>query len=365
MLPIFAILLLLYFFDLTPLYSLLVVWVALLVAEYYLSSQSILFYGMLLFASPVFAYFVQAFGFSIRLWLSSVAAQCLSYADATATAVGNGIVWKGELFWVDDACIGIKMAGVGVVVGLAIMGFQAKYYRKEWRTWVVFITLALLPLLVIWGNLARLLSIVVLKAPSGSLGHELLGILALFIYVALPIYGLSYCLIRQKWACHAGNYTSSYRQSQSPLWLWIALLGMGALSLKQTFPQENRAMPDLRPPKSIVGNKSVERLASGIWKSVDDNGRLWYFKGPLKGYKSDHSPMVCWKGSGYKLSWIRVSQQEYQGELHKEEGRLHTRWWYQDVEAKTKTCQQWEWRIGSLLGREYWLVNVTEATGTP
>jgi exosortase N len=88
---------------------------------------------------------------------------------------------------------------------------------------------------------------------------------------------------------------------------------------------------------------------------------LIYVKPAVSFYSADHSPIICWKGSGYKIVQEQIieinNQRVYFSELLQNNDHLYTTWWY-DCGAE-KTISQFKWRTRSLIkGNKYLLVNV-------
>ena len=84
-------------------------------------------------------------------------------------------------------------------------------------------------------------------------------------------------------------------------------------------------------------------------------------------YHAEHSPLICWRGSGYEI--VEVERRRapdgagelYVGTLRRGGERLRTAWWMSNGERNT--IRQAEWRADMAGGaRGYALVNVTAAT---
>jgi hypothetical protein len=91
---------------------------------------------------------------------------------------------------------------------------------------------------------------------------------------------------------------------------------------------------------------------------------LVYLKPIGRFYAAEHSPLVCWAGSGFALTESGEDPGGfYLGKLQKEapDGQretLYTAWWYDNGAQQTNS--QWAWRWAELRGsRPFFLVNVT------
>ena len=115
--------------------------------------------------------------------------------------------------------------------------------------------------------------------------------------------------------------------------------------------------------KSLKGfEKSV--ASTNIIK-LENDSVLIYIKPPVGFFGADHSPKICWSGSGYKLKnqkETRLEQYLIQTSelIDKEDNILYTAWWFDN--GSDKTGLQLEWRTKSLNGAApFRLINVTTA----
>ena len=105
--------------------------------------------------------------------------------------------------------------------------------------------------------------------------------------------------------------------------------------------------------------KTIEK--DGILKYKNDV-ILVYLK-PIPGfYAAEHSPLICWQGSGYIFGQVKsmlINDIEiYTGVLKKGDETLQTAWWYDN--GKSQTASQTEWRTAILKGEpNFNLVNIT------
>ena len=89
---------------------------------------------------------------------------------------------------------------------------------------------------------------------------------------------------------------------------------------------------------------------------------LVYVKPIPEFFTGEHTPLLCWKGSGYEFRSIKktlvAGREIYVGQMEKQGEKLFTAWWY--ANGKTLTIDQWEWRLRMLKGEEkFCLINVT------
>ena len=116
-------------------------------------------------------------------------------------------------------------------------------------------------------------------------------------------------------------------------------------------------------PAGLPAGCTTSRLADGITRFSNDT-ILVYVK-PIRGfYDTEHTPLVCWRGSGYTFESVWEEQEAgrrwYAGILQKGDERLYTAWWYDN--GQTRTVSQAHWRSLDLAGAPgFSLVSVTAA----
>jgi exosortase N len=122
------------------------------------------------------------------------------------------------------------------------------------------------------------------------------------------------------------------------------------------------------PETTIVDVRSAEMVAmpmkNGITRFSGDDV-LIYVKSIPEFFSGEHTPLFCWRGSGYTFSKIQESEingrMMYIGELTKGDEILHTAWWYSN--GRTETTSQFEWRWKMFADQDrFYLINVTSAT---
>jgi hypothetical protein len=89
---------------------------------------------------------------------------------------------------------------------------------------------------------------------------------------------------------------------------------------------------------------------------------LIYVKPIPEFFSGEHTPLLCWQGSGYEFEKIANNsvgdKNIYSGILKKDQDELHTAWWYTD--GTTYTIDQYTWRSEMMKnGKRFCLINVT------
>ena len=79
-------------------------------------------------------------------------------------------------------------------------------------------------------------------------------------------------------------------------------------------------------------------------------------------FSSEHNPMYCWKGSGYKMKQFNKyninNNTVYIGDIVKNKSTIYTAWFYSN--GKICTTKQLQWRWKSFINQEpFYLVSVS------
>ena len=105
------------------------------------------------------------------------------------------------------------------------------------------------------------------------------------------------------------------------------------------------------------------KLADGVLK-FEDAGSLIYLK-PTAYYAPGHDPMICWTGSGYEFTDIRLSPingiMVYTATLKKGADSIYAAWWFDN--GTLQTAEQLKWRWAAAQGQaQFYLVNINAPT---
>jgi exosortase N len=207
--------------------------------------------------------------------------------------------------------------------------------------------------------------------------HNAAGIAGLGLYVFLPLYFLIHFL--------AKKYAHKVQQNAIPLWTKLSNIasteqrsaalsenifqGIMILSLvyisffsindKKTYTPSTqltiKTLEDNNCPKKIVKDGILSYQNADI---------LVYIKPIIGFYAAEHSPLICWQGSGYTFGQVNTATiknvEIYRGVLKNNQDTLQTAWWYDN--GMTRTTSQTVWRAALLKGeKDFNLVNVTSA----
>lgn len=314
-------------------------------------------------ASPLFKYVAGILSFPLRLALTARAAGVLSSLGLEAEAAGNILMIRGEEFSVDPACAGLSMLSLSLILAVFVLAHLQHRGGRPWPWWLAGLLLAGMLVLNLVANLLRILLLVLFQVLPGNPLHDVLGLLCLALYALIPFYLLARLVYRRlskrELAGPAGLASTpvSLRGSLFFNFLLVLLLaGIGTcLSGKQPDLAQNQV-------QQIPGFEQKE-MANGV-TSYRNSQALVYLKPVPAFYSTEHHPLICWEGSGYKFRHVQQRQfgpyTVYFGELQKKQDKLYTAWWMDN--GAHRTIRQWDWRWRMLKGEaDFKLVNVTVA----
>ena len=331
----------------------------------------------LLLLSPGLRYGMAVFGFPIRLQLSTWAGALLHGVGMNVAVEGNVLIRDGVEMAVDPACMGLQMTGVSVLVALFLLIWHEKQTQRRVSTgWVAAYGLAVVGLTLVC-NLIRIVLLVVFGAMPDTAAHESIGLACVLVYAWLPAWGLAWALVRYTGWYEASDDGPGQKAALSRSGVWgfgLVTLGVGLMAFAAR-PTNVVARPNpviLRTIDAPLSESTPRRarlavayaqqmLPGGTLKLTRPN-RLVYLKPQPDWFSSDHSPMVCWRGSGYDLRHVRETtlngHPAYAAELVRNGQVLQTAWWFTNGQATT--ISQVTMRSLMLRGQKgFVLVNVT------
>jgi exosortase N len=330
-------------------------------AEVLLGRINMLSIFLLLFMSPVFYQVTVILGFPIRLQLSQMAGIVLQAIGAHIQVEGNIILVNGNDFAVDEACMGLNMTVISMLMAVFIVANHCRVTSRSVSFGKLTIFFCAAFALNIVANLFRIVLLVFFHVIPENPMHEVTGIVCLILYLLIPLYAFG------KWIVYRyGQPVSSpsdlalrinFRSRCGLVLLSAALLVLGwELNQKRASGTPARVVVTAPGLKAEVLDHEVTKLAN--------EKMLIYIKPIQEFFSGEHTPLICWKGSGYKFKNIgttRVGVDEvYCGQLTRRGETLFTAWWYDN--GKTKTISQLNWRLRTAKGeKKFSLINVTAA----
>lgn len=313
---------------------------------------------LIVFMSPFFIQVVTILGFPLRLMLSDYAGTLLNMVGVNVRVQGNIMILDGAMFSVDEACMGLNMLVISMLMGVFTLAYRYRLSSTVLGFFSTGIFFSIVFILNMITNIIRIIVLVYFHIPPEKPMHEFVGILCLVVYVVIPLHFLS------RWFVRRYGKLRSEKESQ-PMFsrnnlaciiiLPLVVLCVGA-SMRQKGQASNIGHANVR-----FGQVIPEILDDGITK-VSTKELLIYVKTIPEFFTGEHTPLMCWKGSGYEFSGVATvtvaGVSIYKGTLIKDVNTLHTAWWYSN--GQIKTISQLDWRMRMLKGEDkFCLVNVT------
>ncbi|HEX8039193.1 MAG TPA: exosortase N [Chryseosolibacter sp.] len=313
---------------------------------------------LIVFMSPFFVQVVTILGFPLRLLLSAYAAAFLNLLKVNVQAEGNVMILGDSIFSVDEACMGLNMVVMSMLMGVFVLAFR---YRISGTTLglfasVIFFTATFV--LNVITNVIRIMVLVYFRIPPQNPMHDFLGVVCLVFYTVIPLYFLGGWLVR-KYGKPRKDSPEGWFVSR---WSFVLVAILPLLVLWTGTRIETRLnSAGVGHANVQFGNLRPEQLEDGITK-LSTETLLIYVKTIPEFFTGEHTPLMCWKGSGYEFSGVATATVAgvaiYKGRLVRDGKSLHTAWWYSNGE--TRTISQVEWRLRMLKGEaRFCLINVT------
>lgn len=313
---------------------------------------------LLIIISPVMFFLTEVLGFEIRLYLSKIAVSVLKLINNDYSYSGNIILIGQNEFHVDTECMGLKMVILSMFITLIFISYQQRKKKGSINALYIIPALIIAYALVIISNLARIILITLFQSAPNSLSHELIGILCFIVYMVVPIWFVVKLI----------PIRIVYEQPKEEIKLNKAIYFSITAVLLVLFSVYFFINLD-SDSSSETENVSLTYFADDYSCSVEEHNvmkltnkdYLIYIKPASSFYSAEHTPIICWKGSGYKVIKEQVIETEgikiYYSELQKDKDKLYSCWWYDS--GDDKTISQITWRMNNLIsGDKYHLVNL-------
>lgn len=326
--------------------------------EYHYGKLSSIPLFLVIIVSPVAVFVSEAIGFEIRLWLTKVAANILQFMNSDYNHSGNIILIGKNEFHVDSECMGLKMVLLSMFISLIFITYQQQKKKGQVRLFFIVLSLLVSYSLVILSNLARIIIITLFQSPPDTFSHEFIGIICFIVYVVLPLW----IIIKRIPVRTMENSGEQYFQSSRLVFLSILMVLMFLFSLYRftTIGAKEEVQADALSTDYFSNGLSCSVEEHNVLKLANED-YLIYIKPAADFYSADHSPIICWKGSGYKVIKEQIIStpgiKVYYSELKKDKDILYSTWWYDC--GNDKTISQYKWRFNNLIyGSNYHLINV-------
>lgn len=348
-----------WYYSVTAFYFFTLMLYALLMVEIYWGRQPVLVLFLVAFMSPVFQLVAVIIGFPVRLMLSSWAGQLMGWAGADVDVQGNLMTVQGAGFTVDDACMGLNMLAVSLLAGVWTIAHHGRLLNRQLPVHMLVAFFLVVFLFNLLSNLLRIVVLVMFRISAGSPLHEVMGLVCLAVYVFVPVYFLGRWWIR-RWGLPG---SMPERRTLPGTLFSFALVALAALILAMgvSIGRKKSGPSTVEPVKVHFPGFAATAMHDGVTK-LNDHETLVYIKPIPEFFSAEHTPLLCWKGSGYAFKTVRETTIDdlpiYTGTLTRDGSTLYTAWWYSNGTVHTRDQTVWRWRMLKGEGR-FCLVNVT------
>ena len=333
------------------------VFTILLLFENFIGKISLNFFFVLLLLSPLFKFFSDTLSFPLRLWLSDTVAKTITLAGMHARAAGNIITIDGYDFYIDQACAGLNMLSISLLICLFILSYHQKKNERYLSFYSLLTMLILTFLLNIVSNFFRIMMIVIFKIMPGTAMHDLVGMSTLIVYVILPLIALSGPFVQR-----FGKINPEKKDRATAHLLRYPVLHFmffGVIIFLSIHSAENLQTAHSNSKHITLKGYQKTFLQNNVLK-FESKEALIYMK-PTSFYAPEHNPMICWTGSGYEFQLIKKEiikgTEIYTGTLLKGNDKIYASWWFDNGNMKTINQLQWRWNAARG-DQKFYLVNV-------
>lgn len=320
--------------------------------------QLVLF--LLLFMSPFIQQIMVILGFPIRLQLSAWAGYLLELAGMNIQVEGNVMILNGAAFSVDQACIGLNMLATSLLMGVFLLAHQYRTRKLSLSFLHLIAFFVIVFILNAGSNLLRIIVLVLFRIGPDHVLHQWIGIICMLIYIVMPLY------FTGKWM--VGRFGKPLKRDEADAPVKISPKGKITLTIISILIvitgiaiRQSRSTSTL--PHILFHREGFDTtlLDGGVTKVYNEN-LLLYFKTIPEFFSAEHTPLFCWRGTGYTFGKVKKTTVQgheiYTGHLQKTGGNLYTAWWYTNGTLHTVDQVTWRWHM--LTGKpRFVLVNVT------
>ena len=233
---------------------------------------------------------------------------------------------------------------------LILISFFEKNKSKYFTNVGLLLSIVSSLVFVVIANLFRIVMIVLTEAAPETTLHELLGLISMVVFVFIPLYFFLPKI--SKYFSNPSTTSPSVKNVNNLLRnvsICIFLIGICVANhkhptvVKEILDEKTRAV-------SIDGyQKDVLQFPNDLEVvELKSNQHLIYIKSQYPYRITNHSPLICWQGSGFEIkneNVLEVNQhQVFTAELVSPNDRYYTAWWYDNGDFKTIGNFDWRWK---------------------
>jgi exosortase N len=218
---------------------------------------------------------------------------------------------------IDTACMGLSMFKTGLLSGALLLTLEEKRHQKYFNIIQIFLFCCLLIVLNIISNYFRIITLILFNCTEENALHHTIGLLCFVFYQITPMLFLIRFFKPKKENIKA-------KKDLYPIFFTIipAIL-IFATSFEIKKEQHYNLLENLNPEyqnqKGVWVNKEVFKIVTPK--------KLIYIK------TSNHKPLVCWTGAGYKIIESKEvkkgNEKIWRVKMEKNQIEYYSYWWYE------------------------------------
>jgi exosortase N len=308
--------------------------------------------------TPIVKYFFDVFGFPVRLALTDFSVYVLDTLSSVEYASkGNVILKNGIPFTVEPACMGLKLVVTSYLFGLLFISQTERKKHSSFSLLSILLVIGFTTFLVVLTNATRIILLVYFEIAPEETMHDIIGILCFICFTAIPLYYFtSKVPLKNRLKKVEAHEIHPKPFFKSLSVAFIVLICITNIAFVKKWDME----VDEASTKIQIPGYSNELLKSNVVK-LESQHAMIYIKPPKPFYTSDHSPFMCWTGSGYTIGNEEVKSVNgfdiYFATITGQNEHYYTAWFHDNGNHKTASQLDWRWR--TILGEnEFRLVNI-------
>jgi exosortase N len=295
-------------------------------------------------------------GVPARLELTELAGKLLNLIDMQNQVSGDLIITATDKFSVEPACMGLNMLSMSFILAIVSAVHYERKYSKRLNFFAIGCYLLFVFILNLVSNLIRITLLILFKVPAANAMHDVIGIICLIVYVLLPLwFGTNFFYKR-----FAVPY-SDIKQPVRKIPAFISNAAVVIVFLTVVCVVKMRTPVNTYMPVFCAVPGYEKSMMTNDVIRFENEDALIYVKPVRSFYGTEHTPMICWVGSGYTFEHVQKtichSKEIFIGKLKKGQDSIYCAWWFDN--GTDKTIRQIDWRWSVLKGADnYSLINV-------
>jgi exosortase N len=337
------------------------IYICLIAAILFLIERSLGRIGILVFIyliviSPIFMYIANFVGVPARLELTNLAGSILNLIQMQNEVSGDLIITATDTFSVEPACMGLNMLSMSFMLAIVSAAHYERHYNKRINLFAIGCFLLTVFILNLLSNLIRIVLLILFKIPADNFMHDVVGIICLVVYILIPLWFITAFFYKRFAVAYTENKSADSIAPGFIMNAAVAVTFIVTVCVVKSRPQSNAYMPEV----CIVPGYEKSIMTNDVLRFQNQEA-LIYVKPVRSFYGAEHTPMICWVGSGYTFEHIKKTScnsiEIFTGKLVKGKDSIYCSWWFDNGTHKTILQTDWRWRV--LKGcNNYSLINV-------